>query len=110
MPIPGNAGTGMNWYSSARAVPAANASVRTERRVSMETPVVPGSRAAGGESVQEALEVIGVEQRCRGGAVAVCEGIARGKLIEKALEVVGVEKRLVVGVVAVGVARGALII
>src|SRR5262245_11776001 len=66
-----------------------------------------GCRAAGREPLQEALEVVDVEDGGRGAAVAVGVGIARRELLQEALEVVDVEEGYGGAQVAVGVARGA---
>ena len=65
----------------------------------------PRSAAPRREAVQEALEVIGVEDGRPGAAIAVGVAVACRKLVQEADEVVHVELRRSRGLIAVGVAR-----
>ena len=63
--------------------------------------------AAGGEGIEEALEVVGVEGGGRCGMIAVGVRVGRGEFVEEALEVVGGEegwggRRVAVGIAGVG--------
>src|ERR1043165_5613352 len=64
------------------------------------------SGAAGGEAVQEADEVVDVEDGRGVAVVAVGVAVARGKLVEETDEVVDVEDRCDVAAIAVGIAGG----